>query len=95
MMPSEIDLTLKELPEWTFEDDRLNRELELETFPRAISLLVRIAFDAEALNHYPEIFCVQNHLAFALTSADAEMRVTQRDVVLAHKIETAIIEFMA
>ncbi|MFA5258394.1 MAG: 4a-hydroxytetrahydrobiopterin dehydratase [Opitutales bacterium] len=88
--PSEIELALKELPEWTYEDDRLNREMEFGSFKEAMAFIVRVGFEAESLNHYPEIFCVFDRVALSLTSVDAEMKVTQRDVLLAHKIEALI-----
>lgn len=88
-----IDLVLKELPEWSHEDGRLNREVEFDTFRQAMGFLVRIAFEAEAVGHYPDIFCVQNRVALSLTSIDAGMNVTQRDVLLANRIEAIIVEF--
>ncbi len=93
MQPSEIDLALKELPEWTYEDERLNREFEFGSFPTALAFITRMGFEAEAMNHHPEIYCVDNHVALALTSIDADMKLTQRDVLLAHRIEAVAAEF--
>ena len=95
LQPSEIDLALKELAEWTYEEDRLNRELEFSSFPLALAFITRMGFEAEAMNHHPEIYCVDNHVALALTSVDADMKVTQRDVLLAHKIEAVVAEFLS
>lgn len=93
MQPSEIDLAIKELANWTYEDDRLNRELEFSSFPQAIAFITRIGFEAEEMNHHPEIYCVEKNVALSLTSVDAEMKITQRDVLLAHKIEAALKDF--
>jgi len=90
LQASEIELALKELPKWTCEDGRLNREMQFGSFKEALTFIVRVGFEAEALNQYPEIFCYYDRVALALTSADAEMSVTQRDVLLAHKIEAVI-----
>jgi len=89
---ADIDLVLKELPEWTHEDGRRNREVEFDSFRQAVGFLVRLAFEAEAIGHHPEIYCVQNRVALSLTSVDAGMNVTQRDVLLANKIEALIVE---
>lgn len=95
LTPNEIELELKELPEWTFEDDRLNRELSFRSSRQAIAFLTRIAFEAEEQNHHPEIYIVYNRMAIAITTHDAGDKVTERDFVLAHKIEQAVGEFDA
>ena len=83
----EIDAALKELEGWEFEDDQLATSYEFEDFPSAVSFIVRIAFEAEAMNHHPEIFNVYNQVDIALSTHDAGGKVTAMDVELARKIE--------
>ena len=83
----EIDAALKELEGWEFEDDQLATSYEFEDFPSAVSFIVRLAFEAEAMNHHPEIFNVYNQVDIALSTHDAGGKVTATDVELARKIE--------
>lgn len=83
----EIDAALKDLEGWEFEDDQLATSYEFEDFPSAVSFIVRLAFEAEAMNHHPEIFNVYNQVDIALSTHDAGGKVTATDVELARKIE--------
>lgn len=90
---SEIDLAINELPEWTLEEDRITRELKFASFRQSISFLVRLSFEAEELNHHPEIYSVYNRMVLALTTHDAGNKISKRDVLLAHKINEILREF--
>lgn len=83
----EIEAALKELEGWDFEDDQLATSYEFDDFRSAISFIVRIAFEAEAMNHHPEILNVYNQVDIALSTHDAGGKVTAMDVELAKKIE--------
>lgn len=93
LTPSDIDLAIKELPEWSVEEDRLTRELKFASFRQATSFLVRLSFEAEELNHHPEIYCVYNRMVLGLTTHDAGNKISKRDVLLAHKINQILKEF--
>ena len=83
----EIDAALTELEGWVFEDDQLATSYEFEDFKSAIAFIVRIAFEAEEMNHHPEIFNVFNQVDLALSTHDAGGKVTALDVEFAKKIE--------
>lgn len=83
---SDIDRALEDLPGWTFEDDALVRSFEFEDFRTAVGVIVRIGFEAETMNHHPELTNVYNKLRVRLTTHDAGDRVTERDVQLARRI---------
>ncbi len=82
-----IEQALGALPGWSFENDRLIKTYEFSSFPEAISFVVRVAFEAEALDHHPEIHNVYNRVGIGLTTHDAGDRVTARDVELATRIQ--------
>lgn len=93
-MPSREPLTkeaiaaaLDELEGWELDDGQLSTSYEFEDFRSAVSFIVRIAFEAEAMNHHPEIFNVYNQVDIALSTHDAGGKVTEMDVALAKKIE--------
>ncbi len=83
----EITAALAELEGWTYANDRLQRTYTFGSFREAVSFIVRIAFEAEQLNHHPELHNVYNRVTLALTTHAAGNRVTARDVELARAIE--------
>ncbi|MFO7313719.1 4a-hydroxytetrahydrobiopterin dehydratase [Rhodothermus marinus] len=82
-----IEAALAELPGWTYADDRLQKTYTFGSFREAVSFIVRIAFEAEQLNHHPELHNVYNRVTLALTTHAAGNRVTARDMELARAIE--------
>lgn len=82
-----IELVLRDLSRWRFENDRLCRRVVLGDFREAVAFMVRVAFEAEQRNHHPEITNVYNRVDIALTTHDAGNKVTLWDVELAGAIE--------
>lgn len=85
--PPEIAAACQRLAGWTFERDALAKTFTFGSFSEAISFMVRVGFEAEALNHHPEWTNVYNRVAIRLNTHDAGGKVTARDVELAGKIE--------
>lgn len=83
----EIDEALQELPGWRFEEDQLKKRFELENFRAAISFIVRLSFEAEQLDHHPELTNVYRTVDVSLTTHVAGDRVSAMDVELAKAIE--------
>jgi 4a-hydroxytetrahydrobiopterin dehydratase len=82
-----IAALLAQLPGWTHEGGMLKKRFGFRSFPEAISFITRIAFEAERLDHHPEIRNVYGTVDIALTTHDAGNRVTEHDVRLAERIE--------
>ena len=82
-----IAAALESLPGWTHESDRLCKTYELGDFRRAVAFIVRLGFEAEQLNHHPELRNVYGRVTVALTTHDAGNRVTAFDVALARAAE--------
>ena len=57
------------------------------SFREALSFMVRVGFEAEALNHHPEWGHVYNRVVIRLTTHDAGNKVTTSDLELARRIE--------
>ena len=79
--------SLLALPGWAFERDALAKEFEFVSFREAMSFMIRVGFEAEALNHHPDWTNVYNRVAIRLNTHDAGGKVTAKDVALAHKIQ--------
>lgn len=73
---------------WSYDADRrrLVRTWQFETFRQAMAFLVRVGFEAEAMDHHPEIENVYGRVALALGTHDAGDRVTETDVELARRL---------
>jgi 4a-hydroxytetrahydrobiopterin dehydratase len=83
----EIDRRLAGLKGWKREGDVLVKTLEFGSFREAISFMVRIAFEAEAMNHHPEWTNVYDTVAIRLTTHHAGNKITDKDLQLAETIE--------
>ncbi|HVZ65463.1 MAG TPA: 4a-hydroxytetrahydrobiopterin dehydratase [Lacunisphaera sp.] len=84
---SEIDSALAGLPGWSCERDALAKTFQFDTFRSALSFMVRVGFEAEAMNHHPDWSNVYNRIVIRLNTHDAGGKVTAKDVELARKIQ--------
>lgn len=87
LAPTEINEVLAALPGWTFENNALTRAFKFGGFREAISFMVRISFEAEAMDHHPDWTNVYNRVVIRLNTHDAGGKVTEKDVALAKKIQ--------
>jgi 4a-hydroxytetrahydrobiopterin dehydratase len=87
LTPAEITAALSALPGWTSESDALTKTFKFGTFREAMSFMVRVAFEAEAMDHHPDWTNVYNRVVVRLNTHDAGGKVTAKDVELARKIQ--------
>jgi 4a-hydroxytetrahydrobiopterin dehydratase len=85
--PAEISAALGGLSGWTAEGDALAKTFKFGSFREAISFMVRVSFEAEAMDHHPDWTNVYNRVAIRLNTHDAGGKVTAKDVELAKKIQ--------
>ena len=85
---AEITAALSSLPGWACKGDALAKTFQFGSFREALSFMVRVGFEAEAMNHHPDWSNVYNRVAIRLNSHDAGGKVTAKDVALAKKIQT-------
>lgn len=84
---AQIDDALADLPAWRYEGGALARTYTFGSFREAVSFIVRLAFEAEARDHHPELTNVYDRVDVALRTHDAGDRVTETDLDLARAIE--------
>ena len=87
LAPTKITAALGALPGWTFKRDALAKEFKFADFRQALSFMVRVGFEVEAMNHHPEWTNVYNRVAVRLNTHDAGGKVIAKDVDLAKKIQ--------
>jgi 4a-hydroxytetrahydrobiopterin dehydratase len=85
----QVTEALRTLPDWSAQDATLVRTVELESFPKAIQVVNRIAEIAENDNHHPDIDIRYRTLVFRL-STHSIGGITALDVSLAEEIDGVI-----
>lgn len=85
----EINRRLEDLEGWEYKDDAIHTSFQFENFKEAFSVMVRIAFEAEAHQHHPDWSNVYNELQISLSTHDAG-GVTEKDFKLARAIESIV-----
>lgn len=83
----QIEQELENLDGWSFEDDTITKDFSFPDFKEAISFMVRVGFEAEALVHHPDWSNVYNSVSIRLSTHDAGDKVTEKDIKLAKAIE--------
>ena len=83
---AEIRKGLEGATGWAREGAAIRRQFTLASFPDAIAFVVRLAFDAEAADHHPDILI--NYKRVTLTySTHSEGGLTQKDFDGARKAD--------
>jgi len=83
----EMGKALAELPGWELVGGRIVKEYVLGNFREAVALVVRIAFEAEAADHHPDIDVRYDKVRLGL-STHSEGGVTKKDLGLARTVES-------
>jgi len=84
---AEIQTALSQFPGWHYENQAFSKRFQFQNFREAISFIVRLSFEAEALDHHPELKNVYNTVDMRLTTHDAGNQVTGKDLALIAAIE--------
>lgn len=89
MDKTQVEEQLKELPGWSHDEQQtsIKKKFEFGSFKEAMGFLVRVAFEAEAMDHHPHIGNVYNQVTIRLNTHDAGDKVTEKDITLAKEIE--------
>jgi 4a-hydroxytetrahydrobiopterin dehydratase len=83
----EINQFLKELKGWEWNEDKLKKSFQFSNFKEAMGFILRISYEAEAVDHHPEVFNCYSRVEIGLNTHDSGGKVTQKDIDLAQEIE--------
>jgi 4a-hydroxytetrahydrobiopterin dehydratase len=86
----EIAAACHRLPGWTWQDDALVKTFAFGSFREAMGFMLRVSYEAEALNHHPDWGNVHHRVTVRLSTHDAGGRVTAKDVELAARMEAIL-----
>lgn len=84
---TEIRKELTRLKGWEFSDGRIVKTFEFKHFAEAMSFMVRLSYECERRNHYPEIRNLYNVVTIGLNTHSSGDKVTPRDIILARDID--------
>jgi 4a-hydroxytetrahydrobiopterin dehydratase len=82
----EIQRALGGLPGWARRGDALVKTYTFDRFANGIAFVDRIAVEADAMNHHPDIDIRYTKVTISLSTHDAG-GITQSDLTLAERIE--------
>jgi 4a-hydroxytetrahydrobiopterin dehydratase len=68
---AEIDAALARLPGWTRHGDAIGRQFTFASFPDAIAFVTRLAFQAEATDHHPDLAINYKRVTVTWSTHDA------------------------
>jgi len=75
---------------WTEQENKLYRKFEFKNFSEAFAFMTRVAIEAEKMNHHPYWSNVYNKVEIWLNTHDAGNVVTEKDHMLAKRIDGLI-----
>ena len=78
--PAEITRQLKDLTGWTLEGDALKKQFTFKDFPEAIAFVNRLAPEAEAADHHPDILINYKRVTLTYSTHDAG-GITEKDFI--------------
>ncbi|MCQ0025329.1 4a-hydroxytetrahydrobiopterin dehydratase [Streptomyces somaliensis DSM 40738] len=83
----EIGNRLRDLPGWSFADDRISRTYRLTTHFAAAAMVVHVARVQDELNHHSDLTLGYDTVALSVHTHDAGGTVTERDLELASRVD--------
>jgi 4a-hydroxytetrahydrobiopterin dehydratase len=75
---------------WSEKNNTLYRKIEFKDFSEAFAFMLRVAFEAQCMNHHPLWTNVYNKVEIWLSTHDAGDVVTEKDIKLAEKINALL-----
>jgi 4a-hydroxytetrahydrobiopterin dehydratase len=78
---------------WKEENNQLIASFKFKNFTEAFAFMSEVAFAAEKMNHHPKWTNVYNTVDFQLNTHDAGNIVTEKDYLLATKIDRIFLKY--
>ncbi len=84
----EIESNLKNFSGWFYDEGRdvIVKDFKFKNFQEAMAFVLRVAFEAEKLDHHPDILIEYNRVRLTLRT-HSEDGVTRKDFELVERIE--------
>jgi 4a-hydroxytetrahydrobiopterin dehydratase len=86
----EIESRLRDLSGWLLDGDAIRKQFTFPSFPDAIAFVTRLAFDAEAADHHPDLVVNYRRVTVRWSTHD-EGGITEKDFTGAKQAEAAAV----
>src|SRR3989344_9153312 len=83
----EICDELQSLPGWEYKDNKISKELKFKDFMDSLGFINQLAPYCEKEDHHPDVHIFYSKVLFELQRFDIGGKVTDKDVIIAKKIE--------
>lgn len=83
----EIRSELMNLPGWTFANEKISKEFQFMDFVGSLSFVNRLVAYFQEMDHHPDVKIMYNKVKLDLQRFDAGGKVTDKDIIVAKKIE--------
>ncbi|URM89041.1 4a-hydroxytetrahydrobiopterin dehydratase [Streptomyces sp. MRC013] len=83
----EVEDRLRELPGWSFADDRISRTYRLATHFAAAAMVVHVARVQDELDHHSDLTLGYDTVTVSVHTHEAGGAVTERDFRLASRVD--------
>ncbi|MFI5205355.1 MAG: 4a-hydroxytetrahydrobiopterin dehydratase [Candidatus Paceibacterales bacterium] len=87
LTPEQIQQELTSLPVWTFKDDKISKQFEFADFMGSLHFINKLAPYCEEIDHHPDVHIFYSKVLFELQRFDVGGKVTNKDILVAKKIE--------
>ena len=84
--PSEAKTRLAVLPGWELEGAAIRRQITFTGFPEAVAFVVRVGFEAESVDHHPDILLNYKRVTLVY-STHSEGGLTEKDFTGAQRAD--------
>jgi len=91
---AEVDARLRSFPGWSRQGDGVRKLFTFKGFPDAIAFVTRLAFDAEAADHHPDLQ-ISYRKVTVIWSTHSEGGVTEKDLAGAEQSDRVASAFPA
>jgi 4a-hydroxytetrahydrobiopterin dehydratase len=83
----EIAEDLKNLPGWTYKEDKIFKQFEFKDFMDSLGFINDLASYFEKMDHHPDTHIFYSKVLFELQRFDVGGKVTDKDMRVAQEIE--------
>lgn len=89
----EIRKKLKDFSGWGYRDGKISKEFRFRSFNDVIAFINELAKFSNKIDHHPDIHIYYKKVVFELCRFDVGFKVTDRDFLVARKIEKMFEEY--
>jgi 4a-hydroxytetrahydrobiopterin dehydratase len=86
---AQLNAALASLPGWALVGNAIERQFTITSFPDAVAVLTRLAFEAEKVDHHPDFVLEYRRLTVRFWTHTAN-GVTQKDIDAAHVTDRVV-----